>query len=448
MVKIILWIKNNILLNNQMKKILIIFLVTFLFNNNLLAVTLSEALLEAYKNNPVLNAERENFSVSKEELTISKSNYLPSVTLSGSKSREKTNKLTNQNGGNTSVKDVNPLTTSIKLEQTIFDFGRGADYQKNKIGVNLAQMKLLKTEQDILYKTVEVYTGLILANEKYLINRRNVKLLERQVETDRVRLDRGQITISDLAQSESSLAGAKAKYIEANSELLTSKLNYKNVIGSIFRTDDLKKYSDAIVKIPKSVNEAIELAKKNNPDLIITKLEFEQSKQDVSIARSDLLPTSTLSLERSYTEDLSSTYDEKEKDTLKATISWPFYSGGKNKAKVNREQNLKARKRLLLDNVIKTNETNVAGAWSTLQASKGYLNSVKAQVKASKIANEGIKAEYERGSGRTTLDVIQSNSLLLNAQISLANSERNYLLSQYNLLKTVGLLNSDYLKLK
>lgn len=431
-----------------MKKILIIFLVTFLFNNNLLAVTLSEALLEAYKNNPVLNAERENFSVSKEELTISKSNYLPSVTLSGSKSREKTNKLTNQNGGNTSVKDVNPLTTSIKLEQTIFDFGRGADYQKNKIGVNLAQMKLLKTEQDILYKTVEVYTGLILANEKYLINRRNVKLLERQVETDRVRLDRGQITISDLAQSESSLAGAKAKYIEANSELLTSKLNYKNVIGSIFRTDDLKKYSDAIVKIPKSVNEAIELAKKNNPDLIITKLEFEQSKQDVSIARSDLLPTSTLSLERSYTEDLSSTYDEKEKDTLKATISWPFYSGGKNKAKVNREQNLKARKRLLLDNVIKTNETNVAGAWSTLQASKGYLNSVKAQVKASKIANEGIKAEYERGSGRTTLDVIQSNSLLLNAQISLANSERNYLLSQYNLLKTVGLLNSDYLKLK
>ena len=82
-----------------------------------------------------------------------------------------------------------------------------------------------------------------------------------------------------------------------------------------------------------------------------------------------------------------------------------------------------------------------------MESSKSFLNSVIAQVRASKIANEGISAEYERGS-RTTLDVIQSNSLLLTAQISLANSERNYLMAQYNLLKSVGLLSSDYLKLK
>ena len=96
---------------------------------------------------------------------------------------------------------------------------------------------------------------------------------------------------------------------------------------------------------------------------------------------------------------------------------------------------------------MKTNDTKVASAWSSLESSKSFLNSVKAQVRAAKIANEGISAEYERGS-RTTLDVIQSNSLLLTAQISLANSQRNYLMAQYNLLKSVGLLNSDYLKLK
>ena len=73
--------------------------------------------------------------------------------------------------------------------------------------------------------------------------------------------------------------------------------------------------------------------------------------------------------------------------------------------------------------------------------------SVKVQVKAAQIANEGVSAEYERGS-RTTLDVIQSNALLLSAQISLANSQRNYLMAQYDLLKSVGLLNSNYLKLK
>ena len=195
------------------------------------------------------------------------------------------------------------------------------------------------------------------------------------------------------------------------------------------------------------MNEAIEFSKKNNPDLIISKLEFEQSEKDVKLAKSDMAPTATLSLERSYNEDLSTTYDEREKDILKATVSWPFYSGGKKIATIKKNKNLKSRKRLLLDNELKTNETKVASAWSYLQASKSFLASVQAQVKAAEIANEGIAAEYERGS-RTTLDVIQSNTLLLNAEVSLANSERNYLLSQYDLLRSIGLLNSDYLKIR
>jgi Outer membrane protein len=160
-----------------------------------------------------------------------------------------------------------------------------------------------------------------------------------------------------------------------------------------------------------------------------------------------LKPTASLSLERSYTEDLSSTYDEREKDILKAEISWPFYSGGKKRSTISKNSNLTTRKRLLLDDVVKTNETNVASAWSSLESSESFLNSVRVQVNAAEIANEGIAAEYERGS-RTTLDVIQSNTLLLSAQISLASSEKNYLMAQYNLLKAVGLLNSQYLKLK
>jgi len=430
-----------------MKKIISVVFLSLLLSTQALSVTLKEALIATYKNNTELNAERENINVSKEDLNISKSNYLPSLTISGSKSEEETNKLTNQSGGNATIDDVNPLTKSIKVEQTLLDFGRGADLQKNRIGVRLAEAKLLKKEQDILYKAIEAYTGLIFANEKYNINKKNVNLLEKQVETDKVRLDRGQITIADLAQSESSLAGAKANFAEAQSNLFTSKLNYENVIGSVFRADDLKKSSNAIAEIPKSVNEAIEFSKKNNPDLIISKLEFEQSEKDVKLAKSDMAPTATLSLERSYNEDLSTTYDEREKDILKATVSWPFYSGGKKIATIKKNKNLKSRKRLLLDNELKTNETKVASAWSHLQASKSFLASVQAQVKAAEIANEGIAAEYERGS-RTTLDVIQSNTLLLNAEVSLANSERNYLLSQYDLLRSIGLLNSDYLKIR
>ncbi len=431
-----------------MKKIILILISLVFFIPKVFAVTLSEALTQAYKNNPELNAERENIKVSEEDLNISKRDYLPTLTLSGSKSQEKTHQLTNQTGGDASVTDVDPQTTSITIEQTLIDFGRDAEHEKNKIGINLAKAKLLKKEQDILYKAIEAYTGLILANEKFEINQENVNLLERQVETDSIRLERGQVTLSDVAQSESSLAEAQARFIQAQNEVLTSKLNYENIIGSLSNSKSLVKNSTLNFIIPKNLNSAIDLSKKNNPDLTIAKLEYEQSEKDTIIAKSDLSPTAKLSFEKTYSEDLNSTYDEKEKDILKATVSWPFYSGGKNRATYKKNKNLQTRKRLLLDNTTKTNETNVASAWSNFQSSKSLLNSVELQVRAAEIANEGITAEYQSGLGRTTLEVIQSNSFLLNAQISLANSERNYLLSQFNLLKSIGLLNSNYLKIK
>ena len=94
------------------------------------------------------------------------------------------------------------------------------------------------------------------------------------------------------------------------------------------------------------------------------------------------------------------------------------------------------------------NQIDVASAWSNYQSNQSLLSSVNAQVNAAEIANEGIVAEYNSGSDRTTLEVIQSNSLLLNAQISLADSERNYILSQFNLLKSIGLLNKEYLEIR
>ena len=428
----------------------ILFIITsFIFLlNNANAETFSAALKKAYNENNELNAERESLNISEQELRISISSYLPSVTLSGSKSSEDTNKLTNQNGTDATISDVDPTVQSLTITQTLIDFGRGAELSKSKIGIELAKAKLLKKEQEILYKSIEAYTGLISANEKLKINKSNVNLLDRQVETDRIRLERGNISLSDVAQSESSLAGAQAKLIQAENDFLTSKLNYENVIGTINDAEALDKSSIVIVNLPNELNSAIEISKKGNPDLIIAQLEYEQSKKDTTSARSDLAPTATLSFDRSKTDDLSSTYDEKEQDTLKATVTWPFFSGGKNYANLNKNKSLETQKNLLLNNMIKKNQTDVASAWSNYQSNKSLLNSVRAQVNAAEIANEGIVAEYNSGSDRTTLEVIQSNSLLLNAQISLADSERNYILSQFNLLKSIGLLNSEYLKLR
>ena len=432
-----------------MKKNFLIFILFIFFSGNVFSAPLSEALLQAYNENPVLNAERENIQVSLEEVKISKSQFLPSVTLSGSKSQENTEKQTDSSGANSAFTDVDPKTQSIDIEQKLFQgFAGTASLEKSKIGLTLAQAKLLKTEQEILYQAIEAYTGLIFAEEKLKINQDNVNLLERQVETDQARLERGQITLSDLSQSESSLAGAQAKFLQAQNETVTAKLNYEKIIGPIADINSLDKESDLNFALPVSLNEAIEISKKGNPNLIISRLEYEQSEKDMIIARSDLSPSASLSFNSSKSDDVSSTIGERDKEILKATISWPIFNGGKNYASLNKSKNLKNRKKLLLDNALKSNDTNVASAWSNFQVSKSLLNSVISQVKAAEIANEGITVEYESGLGRSTLDVIQSNSILLNAKISLADSERNYLLSQFKLLQSVGYLNSKYLKLQ
>ena len=432
-----------------MKKIFLVLILTFVYVENVSAETLLKALNQAFNNNAELNAERENLKVSEQDLKITKSEYLPSASITSSKSQEDTNKLTNQSGGDATISDVDPLTTSIKIEQTLVDFGRDADYKKKKIGIDLAREKLLKKEQEIIFKAIEAYSGLVLAIEKEDINKQNLDLKRSQLQTDKIRLERGQIKVSDFAQSESSFAGAEAQYIQAQNGVVTSRLNYENVIGTISDENSLQKSIQSIVNIPLSLENAIELSKQNNHDVKIAELELEQAERDIMIAKYDLAPTASLSLERSYTEDLSSTYDEREKDILKATVSWPFFSGGKKLATIDKNQSIKIRQRLLLDSEVKNNLTAVTSAWANLQSSESFLNSVKAQVKAAEIANEGIAAEYQSGAGsRSTLDVIQSNTLLLNAQITLVNSERNYLLAQYNLLKSVGLLTSNYLNLK
>jgi len=432
-----------------MKKIILILLLIISFNGSAFSVPLSKALLQAFNENPVLNAERENIQVSKEDVKISRSQFLPSVTLSGSKSQENTEKLTDGSGANSSFTDVDPKTQSIDIEQKLFQgFAGIASMEKSKIGLTLAEAKLLKTEQEILYQAIEAYTGLIFAEEKLKINQNNINLLERQVETNQARLERGQITLSDLAQSESSLAGAQAKFLQAKNETVTAKLTYEKIIGPIVDVNSLDKKSDLNFMIPVDLDGAIEMSKINNPNLIISRLEYEQSEKDVTIAKSDLSPSASLSFNSSKSDDISSSIGERDKEILKATISWPIFNGGKNSASLNKSKNLKNRKKLLLDNALKTNDTNVASAWSSLQVSNSLLNSVAAQVKAAEIANEGITVEYESGLGRSTLDVIQSNSILLNSKIILADSERNYLLSKFKLLQSIGLLNSKYLKLQ
>ena len=430
-----------------MKKFLLFILINIFLICNANAITLIEAIKEAYDNNPKLNAERENLKISKENINISKSNFLPTVTISGYKSAENTSKLTNRSGEDASKDDVNSLQTSILVEQKLYDQSRKPDLEKNEIGLEIARLKLKKVEQEIIYESVEAYTNLVLNNKKLEINLLNVSLLERQVETDRARLEKGEINLTDVAQSEASLAGANAKLIQVRNDIVTSKLIYEKTIGKINNSEEVNESYVFKYKLPNNLKEANIISKQFSPELNIVKLELEQANKDVAIAKSDLSPSATLSFQATQTDDTSSTYDESDKETLKAKIYWPFSLGGKNVSSLRKNKSLRDQKALLLEDAKRSNETSVSSAWSNFKSSKSLLNSIRVQVKASEIANEGISIEYESGLGRSTLDVIQSNSILLDAKNNLATSQRNHFLSQYKLLLALGQLTALNLSL-
>ena len=280
-----------------------------------------------------------------------------------------------------------------------------------------------------------------------MYKRQNIDLLERQVETDQNRLEKGEISLTDLAQSESSLAGAKAQLIAAQNDLVTSKANFEKIIGKS-PPNNVQEIKKLKLNLPESLASAYQISNLENPKLQIALIEYEQSKMDVIIAGSELSPSATLSYKIAEQDDFSATVQDRTQQTVKATASWPLFAGGSNLFNLRKTQELKNQKELLLQDSKKKIETDVANAWSNYQSSKSVLDAIKSQVKAAEIANEGITLEYESGTSRTTLEVIQSRTILLNSRINLASTERNFLISQFNLLSAVGRLTAQHLNLK
>ena len=420
----------------------VFFLVLILSFSELRASTLLESLNLAYLNNPKLNAERANMRASKEEKREAVSEFLPSVTISGYISDQDNTK------GSSADSHFEPSEQSVLIEQKIFQgFSGVANLEKKQHGFDLAEFKLKKIEQEILLSAAEVHTSLLLSKKKVNINLMNVDLLERQVETDQNRLEKGEISLTDLAQSESSLAGAKAALIAAQNDLVVSKANFERIIGKK-PSEEIEDADEFRLFLPESLSSAYRISVSENPDLQIAFLEFKQSELDVLIAGSDLAPSATLSYKIAEQDDVSSTVQDRTQQTVKAEASWPLFSGGSNVFNLRKAKELKNQKELLYEDSKKMVETNVANAWSNYQSSKSVLESIRSQVKAAEIANEGITLEYESGSSRTTLEIIQSRTILLNSRINLASSERDHLISQLNLLAAVGRLTAAQLRLK
>ena len=437
-------LKKSYLDNSKMKyffKIILILIFTLSFSESK-ANTLLESLQSAYLNNSKLNAERASVRASREEKREAIGEFLPSVTISGYNSAQDNSK------GTADDLYIEPKERSLLVEQKIFQgFSGVANLQKKRKGQKIGEFKLKKVEQEILLEAAKAHTELLLNRKKVNINLINVDLFERQVETDQNRLEKGEINLTDLSQSESSLAGARAELIAAENDLVTSKANFEQIIGNK-STGDIQEIEKINLNLPESLATAYRISNSENPDLQIARMEYEQSKLDVTIAGSELSPSATLSYKIAEQDDISSTVQERTQQTVTATATWSLFAGGKNTFNYRKFQEIENQKELLLEDRKKTTKTEVANAWSSYQSSKGMLDSIRSQVKAAEIANEGITLEYESGSSRTTLEVIQSRSILLNSRINLASSERNFLISQFNLLSAMGRLTARQLNLK
>ena len=254
---------------NSMKflfKIILIVIFTLSINESK-ANTLFDSLNLAYLNNPKLNAERANMRATREEKRESVSEFLPSVVISGY-----TGEQENTNPGDDT--NFRPSEHALTIEQTIFQGGSGiANFKKKKYGQSIGEFKLKKTEQEILLEAAKAHTELLLSRKKVNINLMNIDLLERQVETDQNRLEKGEINLTDLAQSESSLAGATAELIAAQNNLVTSKANFEKIIGKK-PTENIQEIKETNLNLPESLAAAYSISNSENPDLQIALLEF------------------------------------------------------------------------------------------------------------------------------------------------------------------------------
>jgi len=429
-----------------MKKFFTVVFLLF-FEANLQAQDNLKFFIEkALENNLQLNAERKNFESAKQSKNISRSEFLPSITISGNQTSTTSTNRTDQSGTSLTDSNLDSENKKISVEQKIFSGFKGLNtFKKSELETKKADLTLKKAEQQTIIDTAYAYFDLIFKSKNERFNISNVNLFQRQVDSDNARLQKGEITLTDLAQSESSLAGARANLIKAQTELLSSKINFERVTRE--KTPDIDNLNKKISLIlPNSLIESHQTASSSNIDLLISNLDYEIAVKELNIERARFSPSASVNFSKSENKDFNSTIDEADQETVKATITWPIIKGGENISSIKKSSYNKERYQLILQDTKNRINTDISVAWSKFQSSKSVLEATKAQLKAAEIANEGISLEYDSGSTRTTLELIQSRSLLLDARIAFARSERDFIVSQFELAKQLGSLSIKSLK--
>ena len=414
--------------------------------------TLESALVMAYQNNPTLNSQRASTRATDEGVPQALSGYRPKVTIIGT-GGEQTSSTTTKTvnfglGTYDTVAGYNgPASIGGTVTQTLYNGFQTANKTRQAESAVLASRATLRlAEQTVLLNAATVYMNLLRDTAILDLQRRNVEVLQEQLKQTRDRFNVGEVTRTDVAQAESSVAAGRSQVLLAEANYIASRASYRQVIGT--EPGNLTPATPVDRFSPHNLPGAVAVGSASNPAITTAEYNVDVALLQVKVAEGALYPT--VSVQGSFTQNwlspqslsIMNSYNA----TVLGTLSVPIYQGGAEYSLIRQAKETLGQKRLDLDTARDTVRQNVVQSWGQLDAAKGNIEATRAQVQAAEIALNGVREEARVGQ-RTTLDVLNAQQVLVNARVALVTAQHDRVVASYTLLSSVGRLSPQVLGL-
>lgn len=407
------------------------------------AETLMQALASTYKDNPELAAGRARLRAIDEGVPQALSTGRPTVTGSAEISREH---LSTRTTTTTTSGDISPRGFAISVTQPVFRGFRTLNSTKQAEALVLAGREaLLNTEQNVLLDAVAAYGDVVRDLSIVSLRRNNLNVLREQLRATQDRFSVGEVTRTDVAQGEARVSRAISALSLAEANVNSSRAIYARVVG---HPPGALAQPPAITKLlPRSLNEALAIADAEHPAIQTAIYNEQAAAYGVDVTTGELLPTVSVDASFSKTYETSLTTRRSESAAITGRVTVPFYQRGEVSSRVRESLQVRDQRRLELALARREVRAAVVSAWGQLDAAQAQIRSDQAQVSANETALNGVREEAKVGQ-RTVLDVLDAEQELLDSQVALVTSRRNYVVASYALLSAIGRLNAEKLGLK
>lgn len=410
-----------------------------------LAETINSALASAYNNNPTLNAQRAATRAVDENIAIAKSGFRPTITANANigLSRTRTNSSLRALGGTET--NLAPGGFGVVINQTLWDsYLTQNNVNAAQAAVSASQQALRNAEQNILFNAAAAYLDVLRDRAILSFQRKSLEFLNEQVRSEQTRFDVGEATRTDVAQARASRAAAQASASLAASNLKSSEAIYRQIIGR--NPGKLSQVKGVDRRIPSTSGKGLAIAQREHPAIKSTQFLVDQAIFNVKSAESGLLPRVDLQASASRNFDQSANASVSTNQSVSATLTVPIYQGGAQSGLVRQNKETLGQRRIQVDESVDSVRAAVISAYSQYQGAKASFAANQEQLKAAKLALDGAVEERKVGQ-RTTLDVLDTQTQVINAQIALANSTREIKVAGYAILSAIGRLSAKQLGL-